>query len=105
MIIITDGHNDAHTAKTAICLIRYRPDEVVAVLDRQAAGKTCQEVFHVGGCIPVIGSLAEAPHETNTFVVGIAPPGGKIPPEWRPIILDAIARKTDDRLRFARLSR
>ena len=92
MVIITDGHNDAHTAKTAICLIRYRPDEVVAVLDRQSAGKTCQKVFGVGGQIPVVGSLAEAP-EANTFLVGIAPPGGKIPPLWRPIILEAIARK------------
>ena len=37
--------------------------------------------------------LADAPAEANTFVVGIAPPGGKIPPQWRPIILDAISRK------------
>jgi uncharacterized NAD-dependent epimerase/dehydratase family protein len=93
MVIITDGYNDLHTAKTAICLIRYRPGEVVAVLDRQATGRTCQEVFGVGGQIPIIASLAEAHDEANTFVVGIAPPGGKIPPQWRPIILDAIARK------------
>ena len=92
MVIITDGHNDAHTAKTAICLIRYRPEEVVAVLDSQSAGKNCQQVFGVGGQIPFIGSLADAP-EANTFLVGIAPPGGKIPPHWRPMILDAIARK------------
>ena len=52
MVIITDGYNDADTAKTAICLLRYRPEEVVAVLDRQSAGKTCQEVFGVGGQIP-----------------------------------------------------
>jgi len=92
MVIITDGHNDAHTAKTAICLLRYRPQEVVAVFDRQSAGRTCQEVFGTGGHIPIIRSLAEAPG-ANTFLVGIAPPGGKIPTEWRPIILDAIARK------------
>jgi len=92
IVIITDGQNAPDTAKTAICLIRYRPDEVVAVLDRPSAGKTCQEVFGVGGQIPIVGSLAEAP-EANTFLVGIAPPGGKIPPDWRPIILEAIARR------------
>ena len=92
MVIITDGHNDPDTAKTAVCLIRYRPDEVVAVLDRASAGKTCHEVFGVGGKIPVVASLAETP-KANTFVVGIAPPGGKIPTHWRPIILDAIARR------------
>jgi uncharacterized NAD-dependent epimerase/dehydratase family protein len=36
--------------------------------------------------------LAEAT-EANTLMIGIAPPGGKIPPHWRPIILDAIERK------------
>ena len=92
MVIVTDGHNDPNTAKTAVCLIRYRPDEVVAVLDRQSAGKTCQEVFGVGGRIPCVRSLAETP-DANTFVIGIAPPGGRIPPHWRPIILEAITRK------------
>jgi uncharacterized NAD-dependent epimerase/dehydratase family protein len=92
IVIITDGYNDSHTAKTAICLIRYRSDEVVAVLDRQAAGKTCQEVLGVGGQIPIISSLAGAPR-ANTFLIGIAPPGVKIPTEWRPLILEAIARR------------
>ena len=92
MAIITDGYNDANTAKTAICLLRYRPEEVVAVLDRQSAGKTAQQVFGVGGPIPCVGTLAEAP-EANTLLIGIAPPGGKIPPHWRPVVLDAIARK------------
>ncbi len=92
MIILTDGHTDLHTAKTAICVIRYRPQEVVAVLDRESAGKTCQELIGVGGRIPVVASLAEAP-EANTLLVGIAPPGGKIPEHWRPIVLEAIARK------------
>jgi uncharacterized NAD-dependent epimerase/dehydratase family protein len=92
MLIITDGHNDLHTAKTAICLVRYRPAEVTAVLDRASAGKTCQEFFGVGGAIPFVASVADAP-EANTLLIGIAPPGGKIPPHWRPIILEAIARK------------
>ena len=92
IIILTDGHTDSHTAKTAICVLRYRPEEVVAVLDSQSAGKTCQEVFGVGGRIPMVASLADAP-DANTLLIGIAPAGGKIPHRWRPIILDAIARK------------
>ena len=92
MVLITDGFNDAHTAKTAICLLRYRPEEVVAVLDRPSVGKTCQEVFGVGGEIPCVGTLDEAPG-ANTLVIGIAPAGGKIPTDWRPVILEAIARK------------
>jgi uncharacterized NAD-dependent epimerase/dehydratase family protein len=92
MIILTDGHTDAHTAKTAICVLRYKPEEVVAVLDSHSAGKTCQEVVGVGGGIPIVASLGDAP-EANTLLIGIAPPGGKIPQAWRPIIIQAIARK------------
>jgi uncharacterized NAD-dependent epimerase/dehydratase family protein len=94
LIILTDGYNDAHTAKTAVNVIRYKPQDVVAVLDRQGAGKTSQEVLGVGGSIPVVGSLADAP-QANTLLIGIAPPGGKIPPPWRPIVLEAIARGLD----------
>jgi len=94
MIILTDGHNNPHVAKTAVCVLRYRPEEVVAVLDREAAGKTCADVFGVGGSIPVIGSLADAP-TANALLIGIAPPGGKIPDPWREIILQSIARKLD----------
>lgn len=89
MIILTDGHSDVHAAKTAICVIRYRPEEVVAVLDQQNAGATCERLFGVGGAIPVVASLAEAA-DANTLLVGIAPPGGKIPRAWRAIVLEAI---------------
>ncbi len=94
LLILTDGHTDPHTAKTAISVIRYRPREVVAVLDRQSAGKTCEEVVGTGGAIPVVASLADAP-QANTLLIGIAPPGGKIPPAWRPIVLEAIRRRMD----------
>jgi uncharacterized NAD-dependent epimerase/dehydratase family protein len=40
----------------------------------------------------VIASPAEAP-EADTLMIGIAPPGGKIPNEWRPVILEAIGQK------------
>jgi len=92
MVILTDGYVEPNVAKTAICLLRYRAEEVTAVLDRPSAGKSCEEVFGVGGAIPCVGRLADAP-EADTLVIGIAPPGGKIPSHWRPIILDAIARK------------
>jgi uncharacterized NAD-dependent epimerase/dehydratase family protein len=94
MIVLTDGYNDWHTAKTAICVIRYKPDEVVAVLDRSHTGKTCQEVLGIGGDVPVVASVAEAP-KANALLIGIAPPGGKIPKPWRPIVLEAVRRKLD----------
>ncbi len=94
MVVLTDGYSDLHTAKTAINVLRYKPEEVVAVLDRQAAGRTSQELLRVGGEIPVVASLAEAP-AANTLLLGIAPPGGKIPSHWRAIVVEAIGRKMD----------
>ncbi|MCE5302829.1 MAG: DUF1611 domain-containing protein [Planctomycetaceae bacterium] len=92
MVILTDGFHDPHMAKTAICLLQYCADEVVAVLDAPSVGKTCQEVFGVGGAIPCVGALADAA-EANTLLIGIAPPGGKLPATWRATILEALARR------------
>jgi uncharacterized NAD-dependent epimerase/dehydratase family protein len=91
IVLLTDGFSDAHTAKTAISVIRYRPEEVVAVLDADSAGRTAGVVLGVGGSIPVVDSLESSP-PGDTLMIGIAPPGGKIPAHWRPIVLEAIAR-------------
>ncbi len=92
IICLTEGHTNPHTAKTASCLIRYRPEEVVAVLDSAHRGGDIHALLGVGRGLPIIGSLSEAPAGANTLVIGIAPPGGKIPQPWRAIILEAIER-------------
>lgn len=89
MVILTEGHSDPRTAKTACSVIRYRPAEVVAVLDSTLAGKTTQDVLQVGGSLPFVSRLDEAP-EANTLLIGIAPPGGKIPASWRAIVSEAL---------------
>ncbi|MBM4091989.1 MAG: DUF1611 domain-containing protein [Planctomycetes bacterium] len=94
LIILTEGHSNPHTAKTACCVVRYRTADVVAILDSTERGKTTQELFSCGGAIPVVGSLEEAPGG-NTLLIGIAPPGGKIPATWRRIILEAIHQGMD----------
>src|SRR5687768_9870362 len=97
IICLTEGHTEPHAGKTATNIVRYRREEVVALLDSKERGKTAQELLGVGGDVPVpiVGALDEAP-EANTLVLGIAPPGGKIPPPWRAIILDAISRRKMD---------
>jgi uncharacterized NAD-dependent epimerase/dehydratase family protein len=92
LVLLTAGNINPGPAKTAINLIRYKPAEVLAVLDPIHHGKTCQALFGIGGSIPVIASLGEAP-EADTVVVGIAPPGGKLPAELKATILEAISRR------------
>ncbi|MHB8866524.1 MAG: DUF1611 domain-containing protein [Pirellulaceae bacterium] len=93
-VILTEGHSEPHAAKTACSMIRYRPTDVVAVLDSQHGGKTTQDVLGVGGNIPFVRTLEEAPG-ANALLIGIAPVGGKIPPLWRRIVLAAIKRGMD----------
>ena len=91
IVILTDGRTNPMNAKTASCVVRYKPEEVVALLDTTQPGKTSQELLGVGGAIPVVAKLADAPG-ANTLLIGIAPSGGKLPPAWRKILLEAIDR-------------
>ena len=79
LIILTEGHTEPVTGKTATCVVRYRPEQVVALLDSTQAGRTTQELLSVGGDIPIVASLDDAPL-ANALMLGIAPSGGRIPP-------------------------
>jgi uncharacterized NAD-dependent epimerase/dehydratase family protein len=92
--LLTDGYSNPFTAKTGISLLRYRGTDIVAVLDAPAAGSTARELLGQGGDIPVVAGLADVP-EADALYVGIAPPGGKLPVEWRPIIIEALWRRMD----------
>ena len=83
-LILADDDFGIMTSKTANAVIRYHPTRVVAVLDRQLAGQTSQQVLGFGGDIPVVGSVAEGlALGANSILIGIAPQGGELPDEWR----------------------
>lgn len=90
IIILTQGHSDPHAAKTACSVLRYRGSEVVALLDSDNRGARTGELLGVGDA-PVVGSIGEA-DDADTLLIGIAPPGGRIPDAWRPVVLEAIDR-------------
>ena len=79
--------------KTANCLVMFgRRYEVVAVIDESKAGKDAGEVLGIGKKnIPIVSDLREAlRHKPKVLVIGIAPPGGQLPEEWKKIIRQAI---------------
>ncbi len=92
MILLTGAQTNPGSAKTAVNLIRYKPEEVVAISPPPHRGKTAGSLFGLGGDIPVIDSLADAP-EADTLAIGVAPAGGKVPAEMRAVILEGIRRK------------
>jgi uncharacterized NAD-dependent epimerase/dehydratase family protein len=92
LVILAEGQFGAHSAKTAYGVIRYGPDEVVAVLDATRAGENVS-AFLAGHDIPIVATLSEAlamPRRPDALLIGIAPTGGRLPAEWRAIIRTAI---------------
>ncbi|HEX2470371.1 MAG TPA: DUF1611 domain-containing protein [Candidatus Limnocylindrales bacterium] len=92
LVILTEGQFGIHEAKTAMGVIRYGRDTIVAILDSTMAGRNMSE-FLPDRDIPFVGSLSEAlagPVRPDGLLIGIAPTGGKLPPAWRATILEAI---------------
>ncbi|HKO16746.1 MAG TPA: DUF1611 domain-containing protein [Gemmatimonadaceae bacterium] len=95
-VVLAEGSFSPLRSKTANACIRYTPEHVVAVIDSTQAGSTAQQVLGFGGAIPVVASLAEGLTKYPTaLLIGIAPPGGQLPPSWRALLLEAIDRKLD----------
>lgn len=96
LVLLAHGQFSPFGSKTANCILRYRGDEVVAVLDRDGAGRTAASVLGYGGDVPVLPAFADCARLAPTeLVVGIAPPGGMLPPAWRADILEAIEAGMD----------
>lgn len=93
-IILAEGEFDIETSKTASSAVRYLPERVTAVLDSRFAGRTAQDVLGFGGPIPVVASLEDAlalPGDpADALLIGIAPAGGALPDDWRPVLRQAI---------------
>lgn len=97
-LIVADGQFGPMTSKTANSCIRYFPERIVGVFDRDSAGKTVQDVLGFGGAIPVVGDFArglELGGGATAVLVGIAPAGGRLPDEWRAWIRLAIERRLE----------
>jgi uncharacterized NAD-dependent epimerase/dehydratase family protein len=95
-LILAEGQFGEPGSKTAMGVIRYGPDRVVAVLDSTRAGRDVSEWLGEAHAAPVVATLAEAlPFEPTALLIGTAPQGGKIPPSWRAVIADAIVHGLD----------
>ena len=66
-------------SKTGNMLIRYKPNEVCAVIDRNHHGKTAEDVLGWGGSIPCVLNFDQAKQYAPThLVIGNAPQGGRL---------------------------
>lgn len=94
IIVFTQGYAGSGFAKTATSLLRYRQQDVVAVLDSSVAGLRCQDIFGTGDTMSLCASLDEIA-EADALFIGIAPAGGRLPEEWRSTIANCLRRGID----------
>lgn len=83
-------------AKMTEGIVRYGKNPVVAVIDSRAAGRSAGDFFGVGHDIPVVGTLDDAvARGAEVLVLGTAPSGGRLPPDWVEMLRSALDRGLD----------
>jgi len=89
-LLLAEGFSgDPHYGKTMRGVLRYRREDVAAILDSTRAGETEEGV-------PVVGSVEAAlPLGPTTALVGVATQGGRFPPEWIEILRSCIEHGLD----------
>ena len=90
-LLLAEGYSqDPHYGKTARGVLRYRRDDVVAILDSTRPAGELQEG------VPVVASVNDALcFNPTTALVGVATQGGRFPPEWLGILKSCIAKGLD----------
>ena len=78
-------------------MLAYAPERVVAVVDRAYAGARSSVILpHVAADVPIVASVKDAlALGPSALLVGVAPQGGRLPPDWRAEILDALRAGLD----------
>ena len=86
-LILAEGFSaDAHYGKTLRGVLRYRREDVVAILDSERAGEEMDGV-------PIVGDVATAArHAPQVALVGVATQGGRFPPAWRALLGECVRR-------------
>jgi uncharacterized NAD-dependent epimerase/dehydratase family protein len=89
-LLLAEGFSgDPHYGKTMRGVLRYRREDVAAILDSTRAGEREEGVA-------VVGSVGEALRlGPTTALVGVATQGGRFPPEWIEILRECIEAGLD----------
>lgn len=99
-VVLAHGAFGTLKGKTANGVILYEEEgryNVLAIIDRARAGEDAGEVLGIGTKgIPIVDSFEETLNlKPEALILGVAPPGGKLPEEWRENIKTAIKNGMD----------
>ena len=84
-LILAEGFSaDTHHGKTMRGVLRYRREDVVAIVDSERAGESESGV-------PIVADVdAGLVYEPKVALVGVATQGGRFPPAWRELLRASI---------------
>jgi uncharacterized NAD-dependent epimerase/dehydratase family protein len=96
VLLSTEGRLGVFSSKTAACLLRYRPQDVVAIIDSAAAGTDVRAAIPWSPPVPIVADVAAALElRPEALFVGVAPPGGQLPSEMRRQVANALQAGID----------
>jgi uncharacterized NAD-dependent epimerase/dehydratase family protein len=96
LLLLTEGQLGVFTSKTAAVVMKYRPRDVVAVIDAPAAGRRLVEFIPWAPEVPILADVARARGlQPDAMFIGIAPVGGALPPGMRAHVRAALEAGID----------
>lgn len=91
LALYMEGAFGDFTGKLGYGVLRYSPNPISCVIDSRLAGKRVPEIMPEYRDAPIVATVEEARSlGAKVFVLGIAPPGGLVPPEWWGVIDRAV---------------
>lgn len=96
ILLLTEGSLGVFRSKTAACMLRYRGEDVVGVLDSAAAGRDVRSFIPDAPPVPILPDVAAAlPLKPDALFIGVAPTGGVLPEAMRRHVREALAAGID----------
>jgi uncharacterized NAD-dependent epimerase/dehydratase family protein len=96
-VAFAPGAFGSRAAKTAHGVIAYSRDVTVAVVDPEHAGKRVRDVVpYLDSDAPIVATVRESlAYGPTSLLIGIAPPGGLLPPAYRAEIAVALQARLE----------
>jgi uncharacterized NAD-dependent epimerase/dehydratase family protein len=92
LAVLLHGGIKGQNGKTGLTVLRYSPNPVAVVIDREAAGASVVECTGIKRDAPVVADIQAAlAYKPDVLLIGTAPSGGVIPDDWWPELKAAVA--------------
>jgi uncharacterized NAD-dependent epimerase/dehydratase family protein len=93
LAIYMEGASTKDLGKMGFGVLRYSPNPVACVIDSELAGHDIAEFGTSPRGAPIVATIEEAVQlGAEVLVLGTAPPGGLIPPDWYAALDQAVAK-------------